>query len=74
MTAKSAGAAELVRKAVSAREAARMYGVSVDTIRDAKRAGALRAKAVSFRSDGQPTKELYRLEDLEAWFESLSDA
>ncbi len=52
------------------REAAAACGVSVSTIARAKAAGHLRAKKTAVRGG----KELYRLADLEAWFEQLTDA
>jgi hypothetical protein len=64
----------LPRIAVTRQEAAKMLGVSPDTIKAAKNAGRLRAKAVSLRGDGQVTKELYSVDDLRAWFEGLESA
>lgn len=52
------------------KQAAEACGVSPDTIARAKAAGRLRAKKTSARGG----KELYRVADLEAWFESLEDA
>lgn len=52
------------------REAAEACGVSVDTIRRAKNTGALRAKKTSARGG----RELYRVTDLEAWYDGLADA
>ncbi|RDZ49319.1 hypothetical protein C5C07_20365 [Haloferax sp. Atlit-4N] len=56
-----------VRKAVSRQTAAEMYDVSEQTLRRAEAAGTLRGKTIGGR-------RRYRLEDLEAWFESLEDA
>ncbi len=52
------------------KEAAAACGVSVDTIARAKHAGKLRAKKTATNGG----KELYRVEDLQAWFEQLEDA
>lgn len=52
------------------KEAAKVCGVSVDTIRRAQHQGLLRAKQTG--KDGGKT--LYRVADLEAWFERLEDA
>ena len=52
---------------VSRQEAAEMYSVSEATLRRAEAAGKLRAKTVGGR-------RRYRLEDLDAWYESLEDA
>lgn len=52
-------------------EAAEACGVSPDTIRRAKDSGHLRAKKTGENGGG---KELYRVADLEAWFDSLQDA
>lgn len=52
------------------KEAALACGVSVDTIRRAKAAGQLRAKKTAANGG----KELYRVEDLKAWFDQLEDA
>jgi DNA-binding transcriptional MerR regulator len=53
------------------REAAEACGVSEDTIRRAKDRGLLKAKKTGNAGGG---KELYRIADLEAWFDSLADA
>lgn len=52
------------------KQAAEACGVSTDTIARAKAAGKLRAKRTASRGG----KELYRVADLEAWFDSLEDA
>lgn len=52
------------------REAAEACGVSVDTIARAKQRGDLKAKKTSQRGG----KELYRVTDLEKWFDGLEDA
>lgn len=52
------------------REAAEACGVSVDTIARAKNRGDLKAKKTAARGG----KELYRVSDLEAWFDQLEDA
>lgn len=52
------------------KEAAEACGVSVDTIARAKQRGDLRAKKTASRGG----KELYRVIDLEAWFDGLEDA
>ena len=66
--------APLPRRAFTRREAAEMYGVSVDTIRRAKNTGALKAKRLTNDETRAGGKELFRLEDLEAWFDGLADA
>lgn len=55
------------RKAVTRAEAAEMYGVSTATLRRAEAKGTLRGKKLGNRS-------LYRVEDLDAWFEGLESA
>lgn len=65
---------QIVRKAVTRRDAAVMYGVSEDVIRAARDANLLHPKAMSRRSDGQVTKELYSVAELEQWFDGLEDA
>lgn len=55
------------KKAVSRQTAAEMYDVSEDTLRRAEALGTLRGKTIGGR-------RRYRVEDLEAWFESLEDA
>lgn len=52
------------------RAAAKVYGVSVDTIRRAQHQGLLPAKQTG--KDGGKT--MYRVADLEAWSEQLEDA
>lgn len=52
------------------REAAEACGVSVATIARAKASGALKAKKTAERGG----RELYRIEDLRAWFDGLEDA
>lgn len=51
-----------------------MYGVSEATLRRAKADGSLKAKRLTKDESRAGGKELYRLEDLEAWFDGLSDA
>lgn len=71
MTALAAGERRMPpRLFLTRREAAEACGVSVDTIRRAKNAGRLRAKKTAERGG----RELYRVEDLLAWFEQLDDA
>jgi len=61
--------------ALNRREAAAMLGVSVDVLKAAQNAGALRAKNTKFDKQGRPTgRTLYALEDLRAWFDGLGDA
>lgn len=61
--------------AVDRPTAAQMLGVSESKIREAQRAGLLRAKTTNIAPDGRVTgKVLYRVADLEAWFDSLEDA
>lgn len=64
----------LPRIAVTRREAAEMLGVSPDVIKAARDADLLHPKAVSRRSDGQVTKELYSVTELQDWFEGLGAA
>lgn len=64
----------LPRISVTRREAAEMLGVSPDVIKAARDAGSLHPKAVSVRKDGQVTKELYRVSELQEWFDGLVDA
>lgn len=64
----------LPRRAFTRKEAAEMYGVSEETIRLAKNAGALKAKRLTRDETRKGGKELYRLEDLESWFDGLADA
>lgn len=52
-------------------EAAEACGVGTDTIRRAINSGALRAKRTGKNGGG---KDLIRVADLEAWFETLADA
>ena len=59
-----------VKLFLTRREAAEACGVSPDTIARAKNAGKLRAKKTADRGG----KELYRVEDLQVWFDSLQDA
>lgn len=63
-----------LRLAYTRREAAEMCGVSVDTIRRAKAKGDLKAKRLTSDESRAGGKELYRLEDLQAWLEGLADA
>jgi hypothetical protein len=65
---------EIAPKAVTRRTAAAMYGVSEDVIKAARDADLLHPKAMSRRSDGQVTKELYSVAELEQWFDGLEDA
>lgn len=51
-----------------------MLGVSIDVVKAARDAGTLHPKALSTRSDGRVTKELYSVTELHAWFEGLEDA
>lgn len=61
--------------AVDRPTAAQMLGISEAKIREAQRAGLLRAKTTTVSPDGRVTgKVLYRVTDLEAWFDSLEDA
>jgi excisionase family DNA binding protein len=55
---------------LSRKQAAEACGVSTDTIARAVKAGHLRAKKTAARGG----KELYRVADLEAWFDGLEDA
>ncbi|WP_183092931.1 helix-turn-helix domain-containing protein [Nocardioides stalactiti] len=64
----------LPRIAVTRKEAAQMLGVSIDVVKRARDEGRLHPKAVSHRSDGQVTKELYSVAELEQWFSELEDA
>lgn len=64
----------LPRLAYTRKEAAEMCGVSEDTLRRAKNAGQLRAKRLTKDETRAGGKELYRLEDLQKWLESLADA
>lgn len=61
--------------ALNRKEAAALLGVSVDVLKDAQRAGSLRAKNTAFDANGRPTgRTLYSLDDLRAWFDGLGDA
>lgn len=61
--------------AVNRKEAAALLGVSVDTLKAAQSAGALRAKNTKFDSAGRPVGvTLYSLDDLRAWFDGLDAA
>lgn len=62
------------RLAYTRREVAEMCGVSEDTIRRAKQSGALRAKRIKRDETLKGGKELYRLEDIQAWLDGLADA
>lgn len=62
------------RLAYTRKEAAEMCGVSEDTLRRAKNSGALKVKRVKRDETKAGGKELYRLEDLRAWLDSLADA
>lgn len=62
------------RLAYTRREAAEMCGVSEATIQRAKNAGNLKAKRLTKDEQRKGGKELYRLEDLQAWLDSLADA
>lgn len=63
------------RISLNRREAAEMLGVSVDVLKAAQNAGALKAKNTKFDKKGRPVgRTLYALEDLRAWFEGLGDA
>lgn len=64
----------LPRLAYTRKEAAEICGVSEDTIGRAKATGALRAKRLTKDETQKGGKELYRLEDLQAWLEGLADA
>lgn len=61
---------EITRLFLTRKEAAVACGVSEDTIRRAKAAGKLKAKKTSEVRG----KELYRVRDLEDWFDTLNDA
>lgn len=62
------------RLAYTRREAAAMCGVSVETIARAKNAGELKAKRLTKDETQKGGRELYRLEDLQAWLDGLADA
>jgi hypothetical protein len=65
----------LPRISFDRREAAKILGVSPDTIKKAKAAGLLRAKSTSTDADGNPVgKDLYAFDDLKAWFDGLASA
>lgn len=55
---------------LSRKQAAEACGVSTDTIARAVKAGHLKAKKTATRGG----KELYRVADLEKWFDGLEDA
>lgn len=67
-------AEQITRMAVTRRVAAAMYGVSEDVIKAARDANLLHPKAMGRRSDGQVTKELYSVAELQEWFDGLEDA
>lgn len=67
-------AQQLPRVAYTRKEAAEMCGVSEDTLRRAKNAGALKAKRLTSDETKAGGKELYTLAALESWLESLADA
>lgn len=60
--------------AVTRREAARMLSVSVDTITRAKQEGKLHPRTPNLRKDGTPTKELYDVNELREWFQTMEPA
>lgn len=62
--------------ALNRKQAAAALGVSVDTLKEAQAAGALRAKNTKFHPEtGRPIGvTLYDPADLRAWFDSLGDA
>lgn len=59
-----------LRLFLTRREAAAACGVSPATITRVKNTGALKAKKTAARGG----RELYRIEDLQAWYEGLEDA
>jgi len=64
----------LPRVAFTRKEAAEMCGVSEDTLRRAKNAGALKAKRLTADETRKGGKELYTLAALQSWLDGLADA
>lgn len=62
------------RLAYTRKEAAEMCGVSEDTIRRAKNAGALHAKRLTKDETRKGGKELYTEAALRQWIDGLADA
>lgn len=65
---------EVPRLAFTRKEAAEMCGVSEDTIRRSKNAGALKAKRLTADETKRGGKELYTLAALTSWLDGLADA